>query len=185
VRAGERGDRPVPDVIVLSVGCDEALAPIHDDVQTMISATGMEPSVVPRDQTFCDVTIRRAGHLVVEDASRDARYEGFPAVTGRTAVRSCAGYPIESPDGHRIGALCVMDDEPRRFTAHDLALLRSLAQAAQGHLCAPPRRDRMTGRRTQRYARTVALSHCRTSVCGPHMGLDSRRSVRLLHGPKT
>lgn len=110
---------------------------IRQDVQIMISTIGMEPETVPRGQTFCNVTIRRAGHLVIEDASLDARYDHFPAVIGPRAVRFYAGYPIESPDGHRIGAFCVMDDKPRHFTPDDLALLRSLAQAAQGHLWRP------------------------------------------------
>lgn len=107
---------------------------IHHDVQIMISTVGMEPEVVPREQTFCDVTIRRAGHLVIEDASRDARYQDFPAVTGSAGVKFYAGYPIESPDGHRVGALSVMDDKPRHLTPDDLALLRSLAQAVQRHV---------------------------------------------------
>jgi hypothetical protein len=104
---------------------------IHRDVQTMISTTGSRPVVIPRDESFCDVTIRRAGHLVVEDATLDSRYDSFPTVTDDPAFRFYAGYPIESPEGHRIGAFCVMDAEPRRFTPDEAALLRRLAQLAQ------------------------------------------------------
>ncbi len=42
--------------------------------------------------------------------------------------------PVESPDGHRIGALCVIDREPRTFSDTDAALLRQLALRVQSVL---------------------------------------------------
>jgi hypothetical protein len=107
---------------------------IHSDIQTMISRAGGERIVIPRHESFCDVTIRRAGHLVIEDATLDPRYDQFPTVAGDASIRFYAGYPIESPDGHRIGAFCVMDTEPRSFAPSEVALLRKLAQSAQDHL---------------------------------------------------
>lgn len=53
---------------------------------------------------------------------------------GPTGRKFYAGYPIESPGGQRVGALCVMDPEPRRFTTQDSELLRSSAQGVQAHL---------------------------------------------------
>ncbi len=50
---------------------------------------------------------------------------------GEPNIRFYAGYPIESPDGHRIGALCVMDPQPQRFTDQDSALLRQIAHQVQ------------------------------------------------------
>ena len=47
-----------------------------------------------------------------------------------------AGYPIESPDGYRIGSLCVMDSEPRDASQVDPAPLRELAMLAQKELWA-------------------------------------------------
>jgi hypothetical protein len=103
---------------------------VHADEMTMISTTGVEV-VVPRHESFCDITIRRVGHVIIEDAALDSRYAQYPIVTGDRVMRFYAGYPIESPDGHRVGAFCVMHETPRGFTTDDVALLRSLAKRAQ------------------------------------------------------
>jgi hypothetical protein len=111
-----------------------AVTLIESDVQTMRAAQGLDPVTLPRGEAFCDITIRRAAHFVIEDASLDARYADYSVVAGEPGVKFYAGYPIESPDGQRVGALCVMDAEPRHFTPGDAVLLRSLAQGVQAHL---------------------------------------------------
>lgn len=111
-----------------------AVTLIESDRQVMCAARGIDPVVLPRDEAFCDITIRRASHFVIEDASLDSRYADYSVVRGDPGVRFYAGYPIESPEGRRVGALCVMDPEPHRFSRQDAELLRSLAQAAQAHL---------------------------------------------------
>jgi hypothetical protein len=111
-----------------------AVTLIDSDVQIMRAARGIDAVELPRDEAFCDITIRRASHFVIEDASLDSRYADYSIVAGDPGVKFYAGYPIESPDGQRVGALCVMDTEPRRFTPQDAELLRSLAQGVQTHL---------------------------------------------------
>jgi GAF domain-containing protein len=49
-------------------------------------------------------------------------------------VRFYAGYPIEAPNGMRIGALCLTDPTPRSFNRADEALLRELALRVQAVL---------------------------------------------------
>ncbi|MBF4600399.1 GAF domain-containing protein [Frigoribacterium sp. VKM Ac-1396] len=111
-----------------------AVTLVRSDTQVMRSVAGAEPLTVPRPESFCDTTIRRTGHLVIEDASLDSRYADYSVVAGEPGIRFYAGYPIESPDGQRIGALCVMDQEARRFSTADATALRSLALAVQRHL---------------------------------------------------
>jgi GAF domain-containing protein len=111
-----------------------AVTIIDEDVQLMKAVDGMDPILVPREHSFCATTIRHATHLVIEDAASDPRFQHYPTVTGEPHFRSYAGYPIESPDGRRIGALCVLDTAPRRFAALELELLRDLAQHAQERL---------------------------------------------------
>jgi GAF domain-containing protein len=71
----------------------------------------------------------------VNDALAHPRLRTLPMVRDHR-VRFYAGYPIETPNGIRIGALCLLDPLPRGFTRADEALLRELAlrvQAALGH----------------------------------------------------
>jgi GAF domain-containing protein len=107
---------------------------IESDRQIMRAARGMDPASLPRSEAFCDTTIRRASHFVIEDASLDSRYADYSVVTGEPGVKFYAGYPIESPGGQRVGALCIMDAEPRHFTPQEAELLRHLAQGVQAHL---------------------------------------------------
>ncbi|GAA4675134.1 GAF domain-containing protein [Frondihabitans cladoniiphilus] len=111
-----------------------AVTLVRSDVQIMKSTSGIEPIVLPRSEAFCDMTIRKASHFVIEDARLDSRFADYSMVRDEPAVRFYAGYPIESPDGQRVGALCIMDPEPRQFTLEDAAVLRSLAQGVQAHL---------------------------------------------------
>ncbi len=113
-----------------------AVTLIDHDRQAMVSAIGMERIDIPRSRAFCDVTIRRPESLAVRDPRHDARYAHNTLVLSNYRVGFYAGYPLESPDGHRIGALCVMDVKPRIFTEADSALLRQVAQGVQLRLWA-------------------------------------------------
>jgi len=95
------------------------------------AAAPMNLADVERMHAFCSTTVDRAELFVVEDASKNSDFAGFPSVTGPGHLRFYAGYPLEAPDGHRVGALCVVDTEPRQFSNADAAMLRELALRAQ------------------------------------------------------
>jgi GAF domain-containing protein len=109
---------------------------IDKDRQSMASTIGLDAGDIPRSDAFCDITIRRPQHFVIEDTLLDPRYARNPVVINPPHIRFYAGYPIEATDGQRIGALCIMDRRPRHFSETDAALLRDLAQRAQNRLWA-------------------------------------------------
>jgi hypothetical protein len=90
-------------------------------------AAGLEIDEIPRRDAFCDHTIRRAETMVVPDATQDDRFADNPLVTGPPHLRFYAGHPIEAPGGQRVGALCLLDDHPRRLEATERELLAELA----------------------------------------------------------
>ena len=77
--------------------------------------------------------------MVVPDAFADERFRDNPFVHGEPHFRFYAGFPVESPSGERIGALCVFDLEPRPASDVDLVLLRELAIMVQSELWSPER----------------------------------------------
>ncbi|AMM19641.1 hypothetical protein AX769_05160 [Frondihabitans sp. PAMC 28766] len=82
----------------------------------------------PGEGAMCAVTITGGGPLIVPDVWEDTRF-------GASAeVRFYAGYPVQTSDGIRIGALCVTDSQPRTADSVDLVLLRELALAVQREL---------------------------------------------------
>ena len=94
------------------------------------SRIGIELTEVERSLSFCDHTIRQDEVFVVEDACLDPRFADNPFVTGEPGVRFYAGYPLETPEGCRVGSLCVIDRAPRRFDEVQRGLMRDVAQIA-------------------------------------------------------
>lgn len=87
-----------------------------------------------RSQEFCNVTLHAHGGLVIGDLRQDSRFRDHPGVTGEPRVRFYAGYPIEAPDGQRIGTLCVYGTKPRALNGLEEAMLRELATKVEREL---------------------------------------------------
>ena len=94
-----------------------------------------------RATEFCDTTIHTHSGLIVGDAKDDSRFSNNPLVTGNPHLRFYAGYPIESPDGQRVGALCVYDTQPRALRGEEEPLLRDLAMKIERELWNMPLMD--------------------------------------------
>ncbi|GAA4267594.1 hypothetical protein GCM10022256_32060 [Frondihabitans peucedani] len=92
------------------------------------SFSGVGAVEVPLRGAMCAVTIKSGTPFVVPDVWHDDRFVTHPA------VRFYAGHPVETPDGVRIGALCVTDPHPRGAESVDLVLLRELALSVQREL---------------------------------------------------
>lgn len=81
----------------------------------------------PRETAFCSRAILSRDVMIVPDARADARFRDAPLVAGKQAVRFYAGAPLWTPDGVAIGALCVLDREPRQLSEEQTRALSVLA----------------------------------------------------------
>ncbi len=113
-----------------------ALSLVDGEWEKYRSVAGSDVARSPRLHSMCDHTIRSDLPLVIPDLAKDPRFDGNPAVHGRAHLRFYAGYPIESPDGYRVGALCLLDTRPRDGAEFDTAALSELALLAQKELWA-------------------------------------------------
>ncbi len=114
---------------------ESALISIIDhDRQWHKARVGVEATELPRSGSFCAITIGGDGALIIEDARTDARFSGNQWLNSDPLKRFYAGFPIESPSGERIGALCVFDPKPRVLAEVDQVLLRELALLVQREL---------------------------------------------------
>jgi hypothetical protein len=114
-----------------------AISLIDRDRQWFKSRRGFPRTQTSRALAICDYTIRSDHEFVVVDATKDPRFANNPLVATGPMLRSYAGWPIDSPSGEHVGALCVFDTVPREFTDRDLAFLRKLAALAQRELARP------------------------------------------------
>jgi len=107
---------------------------IDRENQWCLSTCGMDLERTSLEASFCVHTVDHEDVMVVEDATADARFADNPLVTGASHVRFYAGAPLVAPNGHSLGALCLLDDEPRSFSAEDRALLTDLAGVVMDEL---------------------------------------------------
>ena len=108
-----------------------AISLIDAERQWMKSRLGGISAQMPRSIAFCNHTISGPLDvtLLVPDARLDARFQENPLVTGAPGVRFYLGAPLVTPQGHAIGALCVLDTHPHADVGdRDRRRLQVLAQ---------------------------------------------------------
>ncbi|MGY4857474.1 GAF domain-containing protein [Cryobacterium sp. AP23] len=133
----ERFDRIVA-LASSTLGTSAAAFTVLDgDRQWHKSVVGLQVTEIPRSSSFCTVTVLEPAALIVPDALLDDRFRDSPLVVAGPRLRFYAGFPIESPTGERIGALCVYDEQPRSVDSVDVVLLRELALVLQNELWRP------------------------------------------------
>lgn len=96
--------------------CDApiALVSIVEDVrQRFLARTGLDAAETPRDVSFCALAMLGDDIFVVPDATRDPGFADNALVTGPPHIRFYAGAPLVGADGTPLGALCVIDTQPR------------------------------------------------------------------------
>lgn len=107
---------------------------VDDERQWFKSKVGLDASETPREQAFCTHAILGEEIFEVPDPLDDPRFRDNPLVTGAPHIRFYAGMPVSSPDGQRIGTLCVIDRQPRRLNPAQREALHRLGCLASRQL---------------------------------------------------
>lgn len=100
---------------------------VGEDLLHIKSCAGLDVDTVPRDISFCAHTILQTDPLIVNDMQQDERFHDNPLVIEAPFIRFYAGYPVQLPDGATVGSFCLMDHQPRSFSAHEMQILSDLA----------------------------------------------------------
>jgi signal transduction histidine kinase len=102
---------------------------VDETRQCFKSCFGFQLSEIPRENSFCAYTILDPEGMVVADALADPRFAVNPLVQGAPGIRFYAGTPLLTRDGYALGALCVIDTQPRpRFAPHQHKTLQMLGR---------------------------------------------------------
>lgn len=115
-----------------ALGVPVALVSLVDtDRQWFKSRVGLSASETGRDVSFCGHAILQREPLIIEDTLADPRFADNPLVVGSPFIRAYAGMPVCDRQGHCLGTLCVIDDQPRSFSERDKETLADLASCVE------------------------------------------------------
>jgi GAF domain-containing protein len=92
-----------------------------------VAQVGTEPGL-------CASAVLQDDLYVVNDATVDPRTLDHPLVRGELGLRFYAAAPIVTSDGHRLGTVNVIDQQPREVTSEQTRLLEQLAGLVMDHL---------------------------------------------------
>jgi diguanylate cyclase (GGDEF)-like protein/PAS domain S-box-containing protein len=98
------------------------------------SGVGLAMTEAQRCHSFCAHAVGQDHLFVIPDAAADLRFRDNPFVRGEPNIRFYAGCPLITPDGFRIGALCVTDRVPRKLTPVQIDALEILARQVVAQL---------------------------------------------------
>jgi len=113
-----------------------ALISIVDEQRQWFTArVGLLAQETPRQDSFCAYAILANEPFQVLDATRDARFQDNPLVTGEPGIRFYAGMPLVTPEGLGLGSLCIIDTQPRRaMTPQELSMLEHFAKLTMARI---------------------------------------------------
>ena len=104
---------------------------VDEDRQFFQSCIGLpEPWQAERESplshSFCQHAVAAREPLIVDDAREHPVLKDNLAIRDMNVV-AYAGIPLIGADGQALGTLCTIDDHPRVWTKHQVALLRDVA----------------------------------------------------------
>ena len=79
---------------------------------------------------FCQYVTSEDATLAVSDARDHALLRGNKAVD-ELGVVAYLGVPLHGPDGHALGAICAIDDKPRKWRPRDVQILQDLCAVVE------------------------------------------------------
>ncbi|MEZ5017987.1 MAG: GAF domain-containing protein [Flavipsychrobacter sp.] len=118
--ASEIGNTPVALITLLD-----------KDANWVKAKSGLElPEAMPRETSFCQYAISQTGTLIINDATKDNRFDNNPLVHEPPSVRFYAGAPIVVKGSIRLGNLCLFDVRPNELNDFQERALEVLARQA-------------------------------------------------------
>ena len=94
---------------------------------------GCDLAEPPLQESICHRVFRQADLTVIPDTAADARVSDSALVTAH-GVRFYAGAALLTPEGHRVGTLCVFDTAPRDLSPEQRDALATLGRQVVAQL---------------------------------------------------
>jgi len=100
---------------------------VGQDKQYVKASFGSVGSTMPRSAGICQYTILQDDILEIRDSLEHELFKKDPDLPGPDKLRFYAGVPLRTPDGYKVGTLCVIDIKPGILSESQKEALRTLA----------------------------------------------------------
>jgi len=100
---------------------------VGHDKQYVKASFGSEGSTMPRSAGICQYTIMQDNILEIRDSLEHELFKQDPDLPGPDKLRFYAGVPLKTPEGYKIGTLCVIDKKPGILSESQKEALKTLA----------------------------------------------------------
>lgn len=111
----------------------------------------------PLSHSFCQHVVATEQPLIVEDARQHPTLRDNLAIPDLDVV-AYAGWPVRAPDGSILGSFCVIDSQPRAWTAAETETLADIAASVNAEIAL---RHALQSERTAREEALVVNQHLR------------------------
>ncbi|WP_181256720.1 hybrid sensor histidine kinase/response regulator [Merismopedia glauca] len=88
---------------------------------------GWQIQEIPREEAICPLCLETPDVVMIPDTLADERTKNLPLVTSNPKIRFYGAIPLIGADGFTLGALCVVDYQPRRLSDRQITSLKILA----------------------------------------------------------
>lgn len=104
------------------------------DAQFAKACYGVDALDIPLVNSLCERAMAGDETSVVQDTMIDVRLADGPRVIGEHGIHFYAGRPVNSPDGIRIGTLCVLDRRERTLSTEQARCLDDMVAVVEAEL---------------------------------------------------
>ncbi|SDL38682.1 GAF domain-containing protein [Pedobacter antarcticus] len=116
-------------------GTDISLINLIDSYTTWtISGQGLDIEQVPREDSLCQYTIMGQPQFEVSDLLLDKRFKDMDFTKAPLALRYYFGVPLTDTEGHQLGALCVVDKQPKHLSPEKIEMLKIIADQVMNRI---------------------------------------------------
>jgi len=119
-------------VATASLVCEAPISLItllDEDRQWFKAKLGTDLTETPVSTAICIHTIEETnGYLEIQDLTEDSRFQNDPYVLDDPTLKSYLGVSLKIETGEKIGTVCVLDYEKRKFTEKQIDCLSTLAR---------------------------------------------------------